>query len=242
MSTATLIDTETTGFDEPDVIELAWMGPLHAFSPPSQPVQCQRFKPRKPIALGALATHHILDEELAGEPEWPGAWLPPLPTEYIVGHSVDFDWKAIGSPPTVKRICTLAIARRLWPDLDSHSLAALIYHFTDRREARELLRNAHSAAHDVGLLRLVLNQILLAMPKVASWDRLWEASERARVPTHMTFGKYGPDEPWAKANGGPMPCADVKRLDPNYYWWLMNKCDQVTDDPYYQRALRGEAA
>lgn len=240
MSTALLIDTETTGIDEPDVIELAWMGPLHAFSPPTQPVQCQRFKPRKPITLGALATHHILDEELAQEPEWSGTWSPPA--DYMIGHKVDFDWEAIGKPDNVKRICTLALARRLWPDLDSHSLAALTYHFTDRHEARELLKSAHGAATDVELCCRVLGQILRAMPKIASWDRLWDASERARVPTHMTFGKFGPDEAWAKANGGPMPCADVRRLDPSYYSWLMNKCDQVRDDPYYQKALRGEPA
>src|SRR6185312_151297 len=162
LSTACLIDTETTGFDEPDVIELAWMGPLHVFSPPDAGIEKMRFRPRKPISLGAMAVHHILDEDLAGEPEWPGSWTPPA--DYIVAHSVDYDWKAIGQP-NVKRICTLALSRRLWPDLDSHSLSALTYHFTDRREARELLKGAHGAATDVELCCRVLCQILRAMPK-----------------------------------------------------------------------------
>jgi len=237
-----LIDTETTGFDEPDVIELAWMGPLHVFSPPDAGIEKMRFRPRKPISLGAMAVHHILDEDLAGEPEWPGSWTPPA--DYIVAHSVDYDWKAIGQP-NVKRICTLALSRRLWPDLDSHSLSALTYHFTDRREARELLKGAHGAATDVELCCRVLCQILRAMPKVASWDRLWDASERARVPTHLDFGKYGPKSDWAKAHNQPkgMPIADLPHLDSNYLWWLLSgKCDQVNDDPYLAKALRGEAA
>jgi exodeoxyribonuclease X len=235
MSCATLIDCETTGFDEPDVIELAWMGPIHAFTPPDQAIECRRFKPRKPITLGALAVHHILDEELAEEREWPGSWMPP--GEYLIGHNVDFDWQAIGSP-SLKRICTLALARRLWPDIDSHSLGALTYHFTPREEARVLLQDAHGAATDVDLCCRVLCQILKAMPLVQSWERLWDASERARVPLRMSFGKYGPHEAWAKTTGEKgMLCKEVKNYDPGYWEWLMRKCDQVQEDPYLRKAL-----
>lgn len=237
MSCAIIVDTETTGFDEPDVIELAWMGPLHAFSPPDESIERRRFKPRKPIALGALATHHILDEELTGEPDWPGSWSPPASTEYIIGHHVDFDWKAIGSPP-VKRICTLAFARSLWPELESHSLGALTYYFSEPREAKALLRDAHGAARDVELCCRVLVKVLRRLPTVASWEQLWQASELARVPLRLSFGKYGPHEDWAKKTGEPgMLCAKVRSYDPGYWNWLMSKCDQVIEDPYLQRAL-----
>lgn len=225
---AVILDTETTGLVEPDVVELAWMGPLHAFS--SDPgISCLRFKPRKPITLGAMATHHILDEDLDGQPEWPGSWVPP--GEFLIGHHVDFDWAAIGKPD-VKRICTLALARRLWPDLDSHSLTALIYHFTkDRRGAREALRGVHSARTDVSLCSLLLGDILRAMPAIHSWERLWAASERARVPTHMPLGKYGP-----KNGERGLPIEEVRRMDPNYVEW----CLRQDFDPYLLKALRGE--
>ena len=39
--------------------------------------------------------------------------LPP-DAEYIIGHNVDFDWKALGQP-NVKRICTQALARHGCP-------------------------------------------------------------------------------------------------------------------------------
>lgn len=240
MSSALILDTETTGIDEPDVVELAFLGPLQAFSPPELLIERLRFKPRKPISLGALATHHILDEELEQEAPWPGTWSPPAGTDYLIAHNVDFDWKAIGAPP-VKRICTLALARRLWPAVDSHSLSALTYHFAvDRRKAREELRHAHGAGFDVELCLRLLTAILAAMPKVQSWERLWDASERARVPTHLEFGKYGPKSDWAKIAKQPqgMLIAELKRADPDYRRWLLSgKCDTVNDDPYLRKAL-----
>lgn len=239
MSCATIVDVETTGFDAPDVIDLAWMGPIHAFSPPDQAIEHRRFRPRKPIALGALAVHHILEEDLIDAPEWTGTWAVPLGTDYLIGHNVDYDWAAIGSP-NVKRICTLAFARSFWPELDSHSLGAMTYHFTERHEARDLLRGAHGAARDVELCCRILVQVLRRLPHVTSWEQLWQASENARVPLRLSFGKYGPYEDWSKKTGEPgMLCAKVRSYDPGYWNWLMSKCDQVQDDPYLRKALGG---
>jgi DNA polymerase III epsilon subunit-like protein len=197
------------------------------------------YRPKKPIALGALATHHIIADDLTDCVPWPGKWMPPAGVEYMVGHNVDFDWKAIGQPD-VKRICTLALARHVWPDLDSHKLGALIYHILDHREARVRLRGAHSASTDIVLCHLVLLR-LIDLTGAKTWPDLWALSEFARYPTHLTFGKFGPDSEWAKTNGGPMRCADVRRLDRGYYNWLFDKCDQVRDDVYLQKALRCEA-
>lgn len=239
---AIIIDTETTDTEAPDVIQLAWAPLLPAFegspcslSAPGGEIAVQRFKPRKPIALGAMATHHIILEDLETEPEWSGKWPLPMGVTFLVGHSIDFDWKAIGEPP-VRRICTLALARKLWPALDSHSLSAMTYHLTPHREARELLRGAHDALTDVALCHRLLLAELALMPKIVTWERLWDASERARVPTHFTFGKYGPQK------GEPgLLISEVRRMDPGYIDWCINKCDQCKDE-YWQRALRGEAA
>lgn len=239
MSSALILDTETTGLTDPDVIELAWMGPLHAFSPPDEPVQRVRFRPRKPIELAALATHHILDEELEAEPQWTGAWSPG-PADYLIGHNVDFDWKAIGSP-SIKRICTLALARHLWPELDSHSLGALIYHFfPDRKAAREFLKGAHGAARDVEACCQVLVRVLAERREVCSWEQLYQLSETARIPTHLSFGKYGPYSDWARITGHPrgILISTLRKMDSPYLSWLLNgKCDQVNGDEYLRRAL-----
>jgi exodeoxyribonuclease X len=200
------------------------------------------WKPRKPIEYGAMATHHIVAADLADFPEWPGSWPLPAGVEYLIGHGVDFDWRCIGQPH-VARICTLALARNLWPALDSHKLAALAYFLLPTDEARDLTRDAHNASADVRMCWLVVEHILAKLPACTTWHDVWVASEKARVPERMTFGKYGPDSDWAKASGEKgMRCADVKRFDYGYYKWLFDKCDQVRDDPYLQKALRGEAA
>ena len=225
MSAAYIIDTETTDADDPQVIELAYMGPLDSALAVGTPTLLN-FKPTKPIALGALATHHIIADDLQGCPEWSlDAFVLPADTQYIVGHKIDFDWKAIGSP-SVKRICTLALARHVWPTLDSHKLAALIYHLYPHAMARDLVKNAHNAAADVGLCQRLLAALWDAAGRPATWEQFWLISEKARVPTVFTFGKH---------QGKPI--AEIRRSDPSYISWCLSKCDIVTGDPYWQKAL-----
>ena len=244
MNAAIILDCETTGIDEPDVIQLAWL-PLVSSWEPGQKNLClpgtgpgerggvYAWRPRKPITFGAMAAHHIIPEDLKDEPEWPGRWELPPATDYLVGPSVDYDWKAIGSPP-VRRICTLAIARKLWPEVDSHSLSALVYYLMESREAaRNVLKGAHSAMTDAGLCHFLLTRELERMPLITTWERLWAASERARIPDRMPLGKYGPK------NGQPgMLIEELRRADPDYVSW----CVRQDFDPYLLKALRGETA
>ncbi len=180
-----------------------------------------RFKPPKPTQLGGLATHHILDEELElCRPS--AAFQLPDGAEYLIGHNVDYDWSAIGEPD-IKRICTCAISRMLWPEADSHSQSAMIY-LLERKNARTMLRNAHSAADDVRNCLVLLMHIVEKLGRVASWEELWEVSERARIPTHMPVGKHK-----------GMAIADLPR---DYIGWFLRQPDV---DPYLEKALRGEA-
>lgn len=227
---AIILDTETTDADAPQVIELAIMGPLD--SPLSDgAVQCFNFKPTKPISLGALATHHIIAADLETYPVFESQPLP-AGTEYVIGHNIDFDWKAIGEP-AVKRICTLALARSVWPKIDSHRLAALIYHLYPHALARDLVKNARNAAADVDLCKRVLYALWDAVGRPDTWEKLWAISEEARVPKVMPFGKYGPKD------GKPgMSIEEMRRLDPGYVSWLLNNADQVKNDPYWLKALK----
>jgi len=138
---AIILDTETTDTESPQVIELAYIQMQAPVSRDSDILVRRRFRPSKPISLGAMATHHIIPADLVDEPEWPGRWDLPEGVQYLVGHNIDFDWHAIGSP-NVKRICTLALARSVWPEIDSHRLSALMYYLYPHRMARELVREA----------------------------------------------------------------------------------------------------
>jgi len=216
MTKAIIFDTETTGKNEAVLIEAAWVR-LDSVSPFSISEKFnQRYNPGKAIELGALATHHILDEELVDCP--PAIYFnTPISTEYIIGHNVDYDWNIIGNP-NIKRICTLALSRRLWPELDSHSQSAMLY-FVDRHNAREKLKNAHSALADVENCAFILEKIVAKLG-VTTIEELWNISEQARIPSHMTFGKHK-----------GVAIADIPR---DYKTWLLNQ-DNV--DAYLRKAL-----
>lgn len=85
--TAYVFDTETTGLNDPVIIEAAWMQPndiTNLFS--ISDCYSERFCPGKPISIGAMAVHHILDEDVATcrpsheftLPEGRGVGLPRL--------------------------------------------------------------------------------------------------------------------------------------------------------------------
>lgn len=222
---AFIIDTETTDAgDAPEVIQLAIMGPMA--TPLSEaPTATFLYKPSKPISIGAMATHNIIAEDLEGSPPWAGYTLP-ADCSYIVGHAIDFDWKVTGSP-NVKRICTLALARSIWPDIDSHKLTALMYHIYPHALARDLVKSAHDAAADVRLCNRLLFMLFDVIGEPESWDALWRISEEARIPKIFSFGKFK----------GEL-IADIKRTDRSYInWCLSGKCDLVNEDDYLRQAL-----
>lgn len=216
---ALIIDTETTGTEEPRPVEIAWvaLGPC-GIAPPVLDHFEQRFNPLKPITLGALATHHIMDEDLADAPPYLSFQLPPG-ISFLIGHNVDFDWRVIGEPD-IPRICTLAMCRKLWPGADSHTQSAMLYHLM-RSRARDLCRGAHSALEDVKGCYLILLEIIRETG-VTTWGELWELSEVARVPEIMPFGKHKGER--------------IENLPCDYVGWLLRQSDV---DPYLVKALRG---
>lgn len=221
MNKALIFDTETTGIDDPEVIEAAWIEP-HSLEDLMMEIKSsflKKFKPSKPISLSAMSIHHIMMEDLEDcDPS--DSFSIPKDTNYLIGHNVDFDWKVAGQPE-VKRICTLALSRHLWPELDSHSLSAMIY-FLEYESARSLLRGkAHSAMNDVENCMILLHNIMKKTGNVDSWETLWELSEIARIPTVMTFGKH---------KGTP-----VKDIPADYKRWLLNQPDI---DQYLIKALK----
>ncbi len=219
MSQAIIFDVEATDKNDAVLIEAASLDvtsltPFDVGNP-----WVQRYNPGKPISLGALATHHIMDEELVSCPPSTSFKLP-AGTKYLIGHNIDFDWVAIGSPE-VKRICTLALARSLWPDLDSHTQSALLYFF-ERNTARDQLRNAHSALADVWICSKIVGQIIQKLHP-SSLDAFWEMSEKARIPTIMPFGKHKGEA--------------INLVPSDYKQWMLRQ-DNVS--PYLRKALEAK--
>lgn len=236
---AILFDTETTSKDDDrEIIEAAWLriaevGDLAGASDTiPRPLldgcerYVQRYQPTKPTTLGALSVHHILPSELEGCPPSSEFALPTC--LYIVGHNIDFDWQAAGSPPNVKRICTDAMARYVWPDLDSYKQSALIYHLLGQtHETRERLRNAHSALADVENCAILLEHILEAKPEITTWSQLYAYSEACRIPRVMPIGE--------KQGVKGMTLDEAVEADAGFCMWCLR---QAFIDDYLKEGLR----
>ena len=150
----------------------------------------------------------------------------PVGEAYIIGHNIDYDIQVAANAGVdvsqYKRICTQALARRLLPDLDSHSLGALTYAINPEL-ARKYCRNAHDAGWDV-TFTLWLLEHLCELGNITSMEQLYLASEEARIPKVYGFGKH---------KGKSIKEMACHEGDRKYLSWTI---DNVQDKPYLTTA------
>lgn len=236
MTSAIIADTETTGIDpeKDQIIEAAWLvlpGSVAEFTAVRQvalfPFYHERFKPSVPISLGAMSTHNIVHSDLEGCLDSDQFHLPDE-VQLMIGHNIDFD-AGMMKNPDVLRICTLALSRWLFPELDTHKQVAMIYYIGrlhgKEEWARDIVSNAHAALDDVRCCAILLRFLIIEMQKaghvVDTWIQLHELSETARIPTVMGFGKHK-----------GLAITDVPF---DYIQWYRR---QAETDPYYIEAFR----
>ena len=179
------------------------------------------------ISFGSMAVHHILESELIGQPNFSDFELPPE-TTYIIGHNIDYDIRTIQhsgvDTSNIKAICTLALSRLVWPDAEAHNISALIYMISKGSEkAREMLKGAHRADADIILTANILMHIIHHL-KIQTIEELFEASEDARIPRTINFGKHRGTA--------------ISELPADYVQWLLRQEDL---DPYLRKALENSA-
>lgn len=183
----------------------------------------QLYSVDEPISYAAMAVHHILESDIADQPHFTSFSLPEE-TTYIIGHNIDYDILAIQKcgvdTSSIKAICTLALARLIWPDAEAHNISALIYMISKgSAKARDMIKKAHRADMDIILTANILMHVVHQL-KINSIEELFAASEDARIPRIINFGKH---------RGTP-----VQDLPQDYVQWLMKQGDL---DPYLRKAL-----
>lgn len=177
----------------------------------------------QPISYAAMAVHHILESDIAGQPHYKEFSLP-AETTYMIGHNIDYDIRTIEkcgiNTTPIKAICTLALARKVWPDAEAHNISALIYKISQGSDkARELLKGAHRADADIILTANILMHIIYHL-NVQNIEELFIASEDARIPRVLNFGKHRGTA--------------IQDLPHDYINWLLK---QQELDPYLRKAL-----
>lgn len=172
--------------------------------------------PERPISPGASGVHGIVDEMVEFEPtlsEWSNMHGHPFKRDdlIIVGHNIQFDCRMLHEvmPEVYRRLCTLKLAKLLWPDLENHKLQTLRYAF--RLEAGD----AHRAMGDVitcySLLRRACDELKTDLPGLMQFVR-----KPLPPSTKIGFGKH---------RGTP-----IKDLPRSYVDWLLTKCETLDED------------
>lgn len=227
-----ILDVETTGFEEPiiplEVARIKIHGDPREMAYDSGAAFHQFYNPGRSIEWGAVSAHHILPDDVADKPKWDSPVIGKS-GDFFVGHNVDYDWAAVGSPAGVKRICTLAMSRHLEPEMDAHRLGAMVYRiFGQTPEARGRVQRAHSALHDAGMAAEILIWAIKQFEDrgaiIRNWDDLHLVSEMARIPLKMNFGKN--KGVWIK---------DLNSHDPGYIRWALKGMKDM--DPYLRKAF-----
>ena len=186
-------------------------------------------KPERPISYGAMAITGICPEDVADKPDHTQVvsyYMPVVPT-YIIGHNIDYDIQVAKNAGVdtsqYKLICTLAIARKLYPDIE-HSLGALLYRF-HYNEARKHANQAHSAAMDVRFCVILLRGFCIEAG-ITDMQSLYEYSEAARIPERMPMGKHKGESINEVAS-----TADGRA----YFLWVIT---DIKDNPYLIQAVQ----
>ena len=218
MTIIRVIDFETTGMP-PDamVCEVGWCDVgfnadpfvLRVGAPAGMLVN-----PNVPMPPEARAVHHISDGDLAGAPAITTGFLKLSEgaPDVFAAHNCAFEREFFtgGEKPW---ICTLKVARRLWPDCPSHSNQCLRY-FLGVELDDALAMPPHRAAPDAYVNAHVLAKAL----EVASVaDMVKWTSEPSLLP-RVTFGKHR-GTPWS----------DVPA---DYLSWIVEKSDMDADTKF----------
>jgi len=222
---AIILDTETHTLNgQPIEIAYAPVDILdHKISLDKSRLFDQLYSCDEPISFAAMAVHHILESDLEGQPHYSSFKLPQE-TTYIIGHNIDYDIRALEkcgvNSSNIKAICTLALARRVWPDAEAHNISALIYMITRGSDrAREMIRKAHRADMDIILTANILMHIIYHL-NIQDIEELYQVSEEARIPHTINFGKH-------KGTA-------IAELPKDYIQWLLRQ-DEL--DVYLRKAL-----
>lgn len=186
-------------------------------------------KPERPISYGAMAITGICPEDVADKPDHTQVvsyYMPVVPA-YIIGHNIDYDIQVAKNAGVdtsqYKMICTLAIARKLYPDIE-HSLGALLYRF-HYDEARKYAKLAHSADMDVRFCIILLRGFCIEAG-ITDMQSLYEYSEAARIPERMPMGKHKGENINEVAS-----TADGRA----YFLWVIT---DIKDNPYLIQAVQ----
>lgn len=152
--------------------------------------------PGMPIPPETSAVHHIVDEDVAGAPDFAAAARAVFFDEerhqaqrvILVAHNAKFErqWLTPEVTGDVQWICSYRCALRGWPDAPAHNNGTLRYWLRPAGLDRRLADPAHRAGPDAYVTAMILREMLAH----ESLDTLIGWSAEPALLVHCTFGKH----------------------------------------------------
>jgi len=182
-------DVETTGVSPTDkVVEIAWIELNEDFNI----IDSQRslINPEMSIPAGSSAVHGITNSHVADSPTI-AEFMADNPIDgdaLLIAHNAAFDARYFNPwvPDLVGTICTMKMAREVYPDADNHKMQTLKFHLG--LEADVAHHEAHTAMGDVKVLIELLRRI--SADTGWTWVEMFQFCNTPRVVTKMPFGKH----------------------------------------------------
>jgi exodeoxyribonuclease X len=166
----------------------------------------------RPMPPDARAVHHIAEADLVDAMPVEKGLLALRHGEpsVFVAHHAAFE-KQLFTGGETPWICTLKVARRLWPESPSHSNQCLRYYLNLALDGA-LAMPPHRAAPDAYVTAFILVEAI----KLASIDQMIEwTSQPSLLPGAINFGKH---------KGTPWP-----QVDTGYLEWIGRQADMDED-------------
>jgi len=211
-----VLDTETSGLGPEDgPCEIAWQEINENLEVVHEVYSL--IDPQVRISPDAAGIHGITDEQVKDAPTLDEFFHEvvgnPFTTEpvTVIAHNAQFDAKFVKPYITeMDTLCTLRLARHVYPDAPNHKLQTLRYYLGLGGDSRE---DSHSAMGDVmvcrSLLRAVGTELGVGLAALVPYAKL------PIVVKKMPFGKHKDSL--------------IPSLPLNYVWWLRSKAD-IDDD------------
>lgn len=218
-------DTETTGVAVSDrVVEVAWCEIDDGFNVLAQ--GSSLINPGIPIPAGASAVHGIRDRDVRDAPTMEQYFGDTLGNRFghgdivLIAHNAAFDARYLAPyfPEDFQRLCTLRLARKVYPDADNHKLATLKFYLDLCADETDRF---HSADGDTDVLLALLGK--LHEDTGMELDELLHFCVQPIEVSKMPFGKHR-----------NTPLKDLPR---SYVSWLLGLPDLDSDLRESLRAL-----
>ena len=205
-----VIDTETCGL-QGGVVEVASVDVVDGqiVNPMSNLV-----RPDRPISHQAMAIHKITEAMVADKP-WIEEVIPRYHgSPYYVAHNASFDQRMLPAMPG-DWICTVKLARRLWPGIKYSNMALYKSLKLDVKTPAEL--HHHRALFDCYITAALLIRIM----EESDWtpEEMVGITGRPALVTTMMFGKYRGKK-----------IEEIAQDDPMYLRWMLNNIKELTPD------------